>query len=179
MEHCLLLANSFHLSNLERTQCNINVSYLESIYKWERPHLYPILPYHIWLLPLLEVSKVPLIHLILICHSFTVDQSDHCLPTFLYRLLSHVHRHWACSTFPSTALPHCCSAQEGHACSVLDRGATSLSGIEAPCSPAGRICCTTCAARLWQQHVLHMFSAVQQFQVSCVGIKFKLSVNSC
>lgn len=57
VEHCLLMANSFHLSNLERTQCNINVSYLESVYKWERPHLYPILPYHIWLLPLLEVSK--------------------------------------------------------------------------------------------------------------------------
>lgn len=55
MEHCLLLANSFHLSNLERTQCNINVSYLESIYKWERPHLYKVLPYHVWLLPLLEV----------------------------------------------------------------------------------------------------------------------------
>ncbi|XP_023167994.2 gustatory receptor for sugar taste 64b [Drosophila hydei] len=54
VEHCLLLANSCHLSNLERTQCNINVSYLESIYKWERPHLYNILPYHIWLLPLLE-----------------------------------------------------------------------------------------------------------------------------
>ncbi|XP_017957736.1 gustatory receptor for sugar taste 64b [Drosophila navojoa] len=54
VEHCLLLANSCHLSNLERTQCNINVSYLESIYKWERPHLYEILPYHVWLLPLLE-----------------------------------------------------------------------------------------------------------------------------
>ncbi|EDW19616.1 gustatory receptor for sugar taste 64b [Drosophila mojavensis] len=54
VEHCLLLANSFHLSNLERTQCNINVSYLESIYKWERPHLYKVLPYHVWLLPLLE-----------------------------------------------------------------------------------------------------------------------------
>ncbi|KAH8371101.1 hypothetical protein KR093_006243 [Drosophila rubida] len=54
IEHCLLLANSFHLSNLERTQCNINVSYLESVYKWERPHLYHILPYKIWLLPLLE-----------------------------------------------------------------------------------------------------------------------------
>ncbi|EDW70119.1 gustatory receptor for sugar taste 64b [Drosophila virilis] len=54
VEHCLLLANSFHLSSLERTQCNINVSYLEITYKWERPHLYYILPYHIWLMPMLE-----------------------------------------------------------------------------------------------------------------------------
>ncbi|KAI8039293.1 hypothetical protein M5D96_008016 [Drosophila gunungcola] len=54
VEHCLLLLNSFHLSNLERTQCKINVTYLESIYKWERPHLYMILPYQIWLLPILE-----------------------------------------------------------------------------------------------------------------------------
>lgn len=56
VEHCLLLLNSFHLSNMERTQCKINVTYLESIYKWERPHLYMILPYHIWLLPLFEVG---------------------------------------------------------------------------------------------------------------------------
>ncbi|EDW73452.1 uncharacterized protein Dwil_GK17553 [Drosophila willistoni] len=54
VEHCLLLLNSFHLSNMERTQCKINVTYFESVYKWERPHLYMILPYHFWLLPLFE-----------------------------------------------------------------------------------------------------------------------------
>ncbi|XP_017020336.1 gustatory receptor for sugar taste 64b [Drosophila kikkawai] len=54
VEHCLLLLNSFHLSNMERIQCKINVTYFESIYKWERPHLYMILPYHIWLLPIFE-----------------------------------------------------------------------------------------------------------------------------
>ncbi|XP_017092350.2 gustatory receptor for sugar taste 64b [Drosophila bipectinata] len=54
VEHFLLLLNSFHLSNMERTQCKINVTYLESVYKWERPHFYMILPYHIWLLPLFE-----------------------------------------------------------------------------------------------------------------------------
>ncbi|XP_017840477.1 gustatory receptor for sugar taste 64b [Drosophila busckii] len=54
VEHFLLLSNSLHLSNLERTQCHINVSYLESVYKWERPHLHYILPYSIWFMPLLE-----------------------------------------------------------------------------------------------------------------------------
>ncbi|XP_017070743.1 gustatory receptor for sugar taste 64b [Drosophila eugracilis] len=54
VEHCLLLLNSFHLSNMERTQCKINVTYFESIYKWERPHLYMILPYHFWMLPIFE-----------------------------------------------------------------------------------------------------------------------------
>ncbi|EDV39561.1 uncharacterized protein Dana_GF10086 [Drosophila ananassae] len=54
VEHFLLLLNSFHLSNMERTQCKINVTYLESVYKWERPHFYMIIPYHIWLLPLFE-----------------------------------------------------------------------------------------------------------------------------
>ncbi|XP_001985089.2 gustatory receptor for sugar taste 64b [Drosophila grimshawi] len=54
VEHCLLLANSFHSSNLERTQCKINMSYLEGVYKWERPYLYPIIPYHICIMPVLE-----------------------------------------------------------------------------------------------------------------------------
>ncbi|KAH8298646.1 hypothetical protein KR018_008562 [Drosophila ironensis] len=54
VEHCLLLLNSFHLSNMERIQCKINVTYLESVYKWERPHFYMIIPYHFWLLPLFE-----------------------------------------------------------------------------------------------------------------------------
>ncbi|XP_030372204.1 uncharacterized protein LOC115622411 [Scaptodrosophila lebanonensis] len=54
VEHFLLLIISFHLSDLERTQCKINESFFESIYKWERPHLFMILPYHAWLLPLFE-----------------------------------------------------------------------------------------------------------------------------
>ncbi|KAL7733849.1 hypothetical protein ACLKA6_011566 [Drosophila palustris] len=54
VEHCLLLGNSFNLSNLERTQCKINSSYLEIIYKWERPHLYHVLPYNIWMMPFVE-----------------------------------------------------------------------------------------------------------------------------
>ncbi|ALC43489.1 Gr64b, partial [Drosophila busckii] len=62
VEHFLLLSNSLHLSNLERTQCHINVSYLESVYKWERPHLHYILPYSIWFMPLLEVDVNQLLY---------------------------------------------------------------------------------------------------------------------
>jgi len=49
------MANSINMSYLERVQCNINASFLEQIYKWERPHLYSILPFSIWMMPFLEV----------------------------------------------------------------------------------------------------------------------------
>ncbi|KAM7357513.1 gustatory receptor 64b [Cochliomyia hominivorax] len=53
-EHCILVYNSFHKSNLERTQCKLNISYWESLYVRERPHLQNVIPFQYWLLPLLE-----------------------------------------------------------------------------------------------------------------------------
>ncbi|XP_073838544.1 gustatory receptor for sugar taste 64b-like [Musca autumnalis] len=54
VEHCLLVFNSFQKADLERTQCNLNVSYWETLYGRERPHLRMVLSFHGWLLPLLE-----------------------------------------------------------------------------------------------------------------------------
>lgn len=56
MEHCILVYNSFHKSNLERKQCKLNISYWEGLYARERPHLPGVLPFHYWLLPILEVG---------------------------------------------------------------------------------------------------------------------------
>uniref|UniRef100_A0A1I8NJ06 Uncharacterized protein n=1 Tax=Musca domestica TaxID=7370 RepID=A0A1I8NJ06_MUSDO len=54
MEHCLLVFNSFQKADLERTQCNLNVSYWETLYGRERPHLRLVIPFQYWMLPLLE-----------------------------------------------------------------------------------------------------------------------------
>ncbi|XP_054734432.1 uncharacterized protein LOC129241906 [Anastrepha obliqua] len=54
VEHCFLVFNSFHKSNLERIQCKFNVSFWESLYRRERPHLSKFLPFNIWYLPVME-----------------------------------------------------------------------------------------------------------------------------
>ncbi|XP_030372203.1 uncharacterized protein LOC115622410 [Scaptodrosophila lebanonensis] len=62
VEHFLLHIISFHFSNMERTQCKINESFFESIYKLERPHLHMVLPYHAWLLPFLEWISLVIVY---------------------------------------------------------------------------------------------------------------------
>ncbi|XP_058975801.1 gustatory receptor for sugar taste 64b-like [Musca domestica] len=54
MEHCLLVFNFFQNADLERTQCNLNVSNWEILYYRERPHLRLVIPFQYWMLPLLE-----------------------------------------------------------------------------------------------------------------------------
>ncbi|XP_017472222.1 PREDICTED: gustatory receptor for sugar taste 64b [Rhagoletis zephyria] len=53
-EHAFLVFNSFHKSNLERLQCKYNVSFWESLYRRERPHLSKVVPFNIWYLPVME-----------------------------------------------------------------------------------------------------------------------------
>lgn len=59
VEHSFLVFNSFHKSNLERTQCKYNITFWESLYSRERPHLSRVLPFNILYLPVVEVSSVP------------------------------------------------------------------------------------------------------------------------
>ncbi|XP_020716138.1 gustatory receptor for sugar taste 64b [Ceratitis capitata] len=54
VEHSFLVFNSFHHSNIERVQCKYNVSFWESLYRRERPHLSRVLPFSIWYLPVVE-----------------------------------------------------------------------------------------------------------------------------
>ncbi|XP_058975802.1 gustatory receptor for sugar taste 64b-like [Musca domestica] len=53
-EHVLLVFNSFQKSDLERRQCNLNVSYWETLYGRERPHLSMVIPFQYWTLPIYE-----------------------------------------------------------------------------------------------------------------------------
>uniref|UniRef100_A0A5H2X5P1 Gustatory receptor n=1 Tax=Bactrocera latifrons TaxID=174628 RepID=A0A5H2X5P1_BACLA len=54
VEHSFLVFNSFHKSNLERTQCKYNITFWESLYRRERPHLSKVLPFNFWYLPVVE-----------------------------------------------------------------------------------------------------------------------------
>ncbi|XP_054085602.1 gustatory receptor for sugar taste 64b [Zeugodacus cucurbitae] len=54
VEHSFLVFNSFHKSNLERTQCKYNITFWESLYSRERPHLSRVVPFNIWYLPVVE-----------------------------------------------------------------------------------------------------------------------------
>lgn len=92
-EHVLLVFNSFQKSDLERRQCNLNVSYWETLYGRERPHLSMVIPFQYWTLPIYEVScrmRVSFCLLEIISHilkilSFSVAQFNPGLSPLIYR----------------------------------------------------------------------------------------------
>lgn len=108
VEHGLLVFNSFQKSDLERTQCNLNVSYWETLYGRERPHLRIILPYQPWALPVLEVIckllKFARIYLNSSWFSIPilVAEFNTGLSSIIYRCLHHYCQYWLGCSVPTT-----------------------------------------------------------------------------